>query len=441
MAGSSSATRRRWRVFASVRARPEAGADRLFAHSTYDTVVIGAGPAGATAAALVAEGGHRVLLLERDTFPRFKIGESLMPACGEVLGRLGLVDRLQTSHFPKKFSVQFFSPSGQASSPFYFSEVECARHPQTWQVLRSEFDQLMADNARAKGAEVHHGVSVRDVLFEGDRAVGVRGRGPGGEAWEVGARVVVDATGQNALLARKLDLQEDDPNLRNASIFTHFAGGVRDPGRDEGATLILHTTHQRSWFWSIPLPDDRVSIGLVAPQDYLVRPPKRPPQQVFEEELAQCPGLLPRLEGARQVMPVQVLRDFTYKARRRAGDGWVLVGDAYGFVDPLYSSGVLLALKSGELAADAICQGLSDGDLSGDRLGAFEGSFLRGMEAIRKLVYAFYDPDFSFARFLKRHPQYKDALVRILIGDVFRDDVDDLFVPMAEMVELPEAWT
>ncbi|MDY7092424.1 MAG: tryptophan 7-halogenase [Acidobacteriota bacterium] len=419
--------------------------ESVFDHSEYDTIVIGGGPAGATAATLIAQAGHRVLLLERDQFPRHKVGESLMPACWDTLERLGMIDRLQESHFPKKYSVQFFSRNGKASSPFYFSDVSCADHPQTWQVVRSEFDHMMVENARAHGVEVHHGVNVREVLFaEGEngsqKAVGVRVRTEDGSTTDLASKVVVDASGQSAMISRRLGLQEDDPKLRNASIYTYFKGGQRDEGRDEGATLIMHTQHQKTWFWYIPQPDDTVSVGVVGPQDYLVRPPKRPPQEVFEEELLQCPGLLPRLAAAQQTRPVQVLRDFTYKAKQRAGDGWVLVGDAYGFVDPLYSSGVFLALKSGEMAADAIHQALEAGDLSAQRLGTFEAEFLRGMEAIRKLVYAFYDRDFSFAQFLERHPEHREDLVHILIGNVFRDGVDDLFKPMAEMAKLPVSW-
>jgi flavin-dependent dehydrogenase len=392
----------------------------------------------------VAKAGHRVLLLERDEFPRHKVGESLMPACWDPLERLGMIDRLQESHFPKKYSVQFFSRDGKGSSPFYFSDVSCAEHPQTWQVVRSEFDLMMVENARAHGVEVHHGVNVREVLFEGDdsspRAVGVRVRTADGATTELASKVVVDASGQSAMISRRLGLQEDDPKLRNASIYAYFKGAHRDEGRDEGATLVMHTTHQKSWFWYIPLPDDTVSVGVVGPQDFLVRPPKRPPQEVFEEELLQCPGLLPRLAAAQQMGPVHMLRDFTYKAKQRAGDGWVLVGDAYGFVDPLYSSGVFLALKSGEMAADAIHAALEANDLSAERLGAFEAEFLRGMEAIRKLVYAFYDRDFSFAQFLERHPEHREDLVHILIGNVFREGVDDLFEPMAEMAKLPVSW-
>ena len=413
----------------------------MFAAQSYDVIVIGGGPAGATTAALVADAGHRVLLLERDPEPRFKIGESLVPGTYGTLHRLGVIERLRASHFTKKYSVQFFSGSGKGSAPFYFEEARDIESPQTWQVVRSEFDQLLLDNAREHGVEVHRGVKVSDVLFEGERAVGVEARAGRRRPQRLASSVVVDASGPSALLARRFGLKDEDPRLRNAAIFSHFEGAHRDAGLDEGATLVMHTRDQDSWFWYIPLPEDQVSVGVVAPHRYFFRPPKRPPQELFDEEIALCPALRERLQGARQLRPAQVLKDFTYRSRRRAGDGWVLVGDAYGFVDPLYSSGVLLALKSGELAADAICAALAGGDLSGQRLGAFEPYFLKGMEAFRKLVYAFYDKDFSFSQFLKRHPECREPLVQVLLGNVFRDDVEQLFVPMAEMTQLPVAWS
>ncbi len=412
----------------------------MFESDNYDVIVAGGGPAGATTAALVAAAGHRVLLVERDLFPRFKIGESLMPECGSTLQRLGVKEKLQASHFPKKYSVQFFGASGKASAPFYFTETQCTEHPQTWQVVRSEFDQLLVDNAREKGVEVHFETALKDVLFEGDRAVGVEVK-QGGETYRLGARVVVDATGLNSLLARRFNLREVDTKLRNASIFTHFKGGMRDAGIDEGATLVLHTRDRDAWFWYIPQPDDVVSVGVVAPVDALINPEnKRPPQELFDDYLSRCEGLKPKLAQATQMAPVQVLKDFTYRSSRRGGDGWILVGDAYGFIDPLYSTGVYLALKSGEFAADAILDGLALGDLSAAQLSRFEPMFRRGMEAMRKLVHAFYDKDFSIAKFLEKYPERRDDIVQILVGNVFHDQVDDIFVPMSEMVELPTAW-
>ncbi len=412
-----------------------------FASNEYDVIVIGGGPAGSTVATLTAKAGHRVLLLERESFPCYKIGESLMPAAWSVLNRLGVVERMGSGPFQKKYSVQFYSASGRASSPFYFSESSCVEHPQTWQVVRSEFDHMLFENARQNGVEAHQEINVREVLFDGDRATGVRVETADGSRREITSRVVVDASGQSAMISSRLKLKEEDPKLRNVSMFTYFEGARRDEGVDEGATLVLNTVDKDSWFWFIPLPEDRVSVGVVAPFDYLVRPPKRPPQEVFEEELAKCKGLKVRLEGARQVAPMRVLKDFTYRSRRRAGEGWVLVGDAYGFVDPLYSSGVYFALKSGELAADAICEGLAEGDLYGSRLGSFDPLFLRGMEAVRKLVHAFYDKNFSLGEFLRRHPEFRDDLVQILVGNVFREGVDDLFKPMAEMTQFPPSWT
>lgn len=405
---------------------------------TYDVIVAGGGPAGSTTAALVAEKGHRVLLLERERFPFFKIGESLMPGTYWTLKRLDVLDQLKASVFPRKHSVQFFGGSGKASAPFYFSENNPHESSVTWQVLRSAFDQMLLDNAGAKGAEVCQGVSVRHVLFEGDRAVGVRVKLSDGAVAEVLGRVVVDATGQSALISRKLKVKAVEPNLKKASIFTHFEGGLRDEGIDEGATLILHTRDKDSWFWYIPLQDDRVSVGVVGALDYLLRDRSGSAQAIFDEELGKCPRVQERLANAKQVFPVRVTRDFSYRSRQVAGNGWVLVGDAFGFLDPIYSSGVFLALKSGEMAADAINEGFERDDFSGDQLGNWGPEFVRGMEAIRKLVYAFYTREFSFARFLKRFPECQQGIVDILSGHVFIKDVSAIFEPMGQMCELPK---
>ena len=237
----------------------------------YDCIVLGGGPAGSTVAALVAEAGHQVLLLEREKMPRFHIGESLMPETYWTLKRLGLLERMKASHNPKKYSVQFVRPSGAESAPFYFFENDDHESSQTWQVLRSEFDQMLYENAAEKGAACHDQNRVIDVLFEDDRAVGVRTKGPDGAAREIRGEIIVDATGQQSLIAMRLKLHEPHPQLRKASIWGYYRGARRDSGIDEGATVILHTDDAKAWFWYIPLPDDVVSVGVVGDVDYLLK--------------------------------------------------------------------------------------------------------------------------------------------------------------------------
>lgn len=411
-------------------------------HHTYDTIVIGGGPAGSTVATLVAEQGHRVLLLERATTPQFKIGESLIPATYWTFKRLGMLEKLRTSHFPQKYSVQFYSRTGKGSTPFYFFQTNPHESAVTWQVLRSEFDQMLLENAKEKGVEVRRGVGVREVLFDGDTATGVVTQNTDGTRETLHATVIVDSTGQRSLIGKQLNLNTIEPNLKMASLFTHYEGGHRDEGIDEGATLILHTEDKDSWFWSIPLPYNRTSIGVVGELDYLLQNRrdangKLDTQKIFTEELNKCLPLKQRLESANQLLPIQTTKDFSYRASRIAGNNWVLVGDAFGFLDPVYSTGLFLALKSGEMAADAIIEAFQKEDFSEAQLGSFGPAFVDGMEAFRKLVYAFYTKEFSFARFLSEYPEHQGGIVDILSGDVFRKDVTHIFPAMAEMCPLP----
>lgn len=416
----------------------------------YDVIVIGGGPAGSTAATLIAQNGQRVLLLERDAEPTFKIGESLIPATYWTFKRLGMLNRLRRSHFPQKYSVQFYSRTGKASAPFYFFETNPHESSVTWQVLRSEFDQMLLDNASENGVDVLRGVGVRKVIFDGKKAIGVvfQNRGnselstPDKDTERVYGTVIVDSTGQSSLIGRQLKLNSVEPNLKKASLFTHYEGGHRDSGIDEGATLILHTEEKDSWFWSIPLSYDRTSVGVVGELDYLLQnrrgsDGKLNAQKIFDEELDRCQPLKQRLEGANQLFPIQTTKDFSYRASKIAGEHWVLIGDAFGFLDPVYSTGLFLALQSGEMAADTIIEAFRDNDFSETKLGEFGQKFVDGMEAFRKLVYAFYTKDFSFARFLSEYPEHLGGIVDILSGDVYRRDVTHIFPDMSKMCYFP----
>jgi flavin-dependent dehydrogenase len=406
--------------------------------TTTDVVVIGGGPAGSTAATLIAQHGYRVQLFERERFPRFHIGESLIPETYWVLKRLNMLEKMKASPFVKKHSVQFVGSSGKLSEPFYFMEHKPHESSQTWQVLRSEFDKLMLDNAREHGVEAHEGVRVLDVLFSSDRATGLRILEADGREREVEAKVVVDASGQSTMIASRCKLRVADPELKKGALWTYYEGAYRDAGRDEGATLVLQTTGKKGWFWYIPLHNNLVSIGVVAPFEYLFDG-RGDHETIYREELDRCPAAKERVSIGRRVAGFYATKDYSYRSRQAAGDGWVLVGDAFGFLDPLYSSGVLLALKSGQLAADAVAEGLAKGDTSASQLGKWAPEFTHGMDRMRRLVCEYYN-GFSFGRFVKRYPQYKGHLTDLLIGDLFTDSVDEVIEPMDTMKEAGGAY-
>lgn len=398
---------------------------------TTDVVVVGGGPAGSTVSTLLAQRGVKVRLYEREKFPRFHIGESLIPETYWVLKRLNMLDKMKASHFVKKYSVQFVNAAGKESAPFYFHDNKPHECSQTWQVIRSEFDTMMLDNAREHGVEVVQPGRVLEILFDGDRAVGVRAQAENGQEHTIRANVVVDASGQSTMLQNRFKLRLWDPVLNKGAIWTYWRGAYRDTGRDEGATLVIQTTNRQGWWWYIPQHDDTISVGVVGPFDYLFKG-RGSHEKVYEEEVTACPALQRRIAGAERATGYFATKDYSYRSKQVAGDGWVLVGDAFGFLDPLYSSGVLLALKSGELAADAIADGLARGDTSATTLGRWGELFNRGVDRMRRLVCEYYD-GFSFGRFVKAFPRLRGKVTDLLIGDLFTDAVDEVWGPLESM--------
>lgn len=405
------------------------------ATETFDVVVIGGGPAGSATGALLAEKGHRVAILEKERFPRYHVGESLMPFCYFSFERLGVLDRIKEIGYTQKLSVQFVTMDGKRSNPFYFFQHNDHPSSYTWQVERSEFDQMLMQRAVECGAQVFEGTRVTEFLRDDAGAVvGVRAKADGGDERVFQARVTVDATGRDALAMSKQRWRERDPKLNKIALWTYFRGAKRDPGLDAGSTTVAYLP-EKGWFWYIPLRNDIVSVGVVAERDYLYRE-SRDPAGIIAREITRNAWISEHLESGTQFGEYWVTGEYSYRSRYCAGDGLVLVGDAFAFLDPVFSSGVFLALKSGEMAAAAIDQALAADDVTASRFDHYGRELCGHIETMRKLVYAFYDDNFSFAKLVRRHPDVRPALTDCLIGNV-ATNFENLFAGMRDFAELP----
>ena len=410
----------------------------MIANRSYDCIVIGAGPGGSTAAALVAEQGLSTLLIERDKMPRFHVGESLMPEVYHVFDRLGILNEMDKLGFTRKHGVQFVSSGDKESKPFVFAEHDDGPATETWHVQREKFDQLLWETAFNRGATCSDETRVLDIDIRKKSPHRVTVKTADGKEQEIVAKVIIDASGQSAMLANRLDLKINYPDLKKAAIWGYYENAKRAGGGNPEVTCILHTNTKDAWFWYIPLGDGTVSVGLVADNDFLLKRGGSP-AMTFEAEIKNCPGVKRRLMDASLVGKYNVAKEFSYTTKEQSGDGWVLVGDAGGFIDPIYSSGVYLALKSGMLAGEAVAEGLHKNDTSAKQLGKWTRDYEKGVDLIRKLVRAFYTKEFSFSKFMQAYPHHGMNLTSLLVGKVFSGNVGKIFDDMDPWIEKVKA--
>ena len=404
-----------------------------------DVIVIGGGPAGTATAALLAKKGWKVRVLEKCKMPRYHIGESLMPYCWFTLERLGVLPQIEAEGFTQKLSVNFVSPDGSQSRPFYFFQHHDHPSSYTWQVTRSRFDQILWDNAAAKGAILNDGVKVTRLLRNESTGavIGVAIEDEHGKPSEFKSTVVIDCSGRDALSAAKEGWRTRDPKLNKISIWTYWKGAKRDSGLDAGSTTVAYLP-QKGWFWYIPLQNDVVSVGIVAERDYLFKPgATRDPDEILRREIDNNAWIKEHLGEGEQFGEYWVTGEYSYRSRYCADDGLVLAGDAFAFLDPVFSSGVFLALKSGEMAADNVDQALRDGDVSAAKFDAYGAKLCEHIEIMRRIVYAFYDKEFNFGKLIRAYPDIRGRLTDCLIGDVDQD-FDELFRRVAEFADLPQ---
>ena len=376
-----------------------------------DVLVIGGGPAGSTAATLLARKGFSVTLLERERFPRFQIGESLLPYNNDLFTRLGVTVPLAEGTFTPKFGAAFVTADGALGYTFRFWEHLPKAYHSSFQVKRAEFDQLLLRNAASSGVEVREGMPVTAVdLDDSSRATVTCANG---ETLE--ARFVVDASGHGAFLGNRIGGKENVESLMKVAVFAHFKNVPRPEGRDAGNTIIV--VLRNAWFWLIPVSADTMSVGLVVSRDHL-RACGLTPEALLEQTIAGAPYLTERMEKAERVSQVYVRRDFSFMMKRRTGKNFALAGDAAGFLDPIFSTGVFMAMKSADMVADAVEQRLRSG--STRQLRRYERTLQGALNRYFRFISNFYCREFLEV-FMQPKPDYGliPVITGILGGNIF----------------------
>ena len=352
----------------------------------YDVAIIGGGPAGSTAAALLARAGRRVIVFEREKFPRFHIGESLLPFSMKAFTRLGLHEKFRRAGFIKKFGGEFFSACSSEGTKFYFKDGYRSQTDYSYQVTRADFDKVLLDHAAESGAEVHEETGVKSVEFANEHVDLAISNGK-----SIRARYVIDASGCNSVLGTKFNIKKTYEHLKKLSIFAHYDGVWRTEGIDATLTVLIRGIDR--WFWIVPLTPERTSIGVVL-DSKTFRSSKQSPEDFLEQALLEQPVIVERMREARRVSDVHVAADFSYRSTKLCGDRWLMAGDAAGFIDPIFSSGVFLAVFSGELAADALHEVLDQPRKVRKLFPRYEKKVNRAMDVYLRFVNAWYTKEF-----------------------------------------------
>ena len=386
-----------------------------------DAVVCGGGPAGSTFAALLAKKGHRVVLFERERFPRFHIGESLLPWNVPLLQRVGVLDKVRGAGMQVKLGARFYHQGTDRVRPVRFANGIDADHPSAFQVKRADFDQLLLDHARESGAQVFEEARVEEVLFSegGKRARGVRVRLAGeSDARELSAKVVIDATGRDALLSKKIGGRTRDPLLDRCAAFAHFDTFRRAAGPTGGDIIVITTPD--GWWWLIPFSDGSVSVGIVMPSRRF-KERSGSIDDLFQAAVAGTPEVRDLLVGSRRTTDIKAIADYSYKTSTFSGDGFCLIGDAACFLDPVFSTGVLMAMTSAELAAETVDRALrSKGRIDARDFRRFERIYKRGVARFARFVHGFYEPAMLETFYTKApNPWIERAVTTVLGGGVF----------------------
>lgn len=358
---------------------------------SFDVIVAGGGPAGSTLATRLAQAGRKVVVFEKERFPRFHIGESLLPCSMPMFRELGVLPKLSDGRFLPKYAAEFVTADGSQKQRYAFADGLVPGTPSAFEVDRAELDQVLLEHAAEQGARVEQESTVVRFDCSLDKGVDVVVRAADGTETMHHAEVLVDASGQSALLPSRLGLREMEPALRNFAVFSHFEGAARASGEREGDISVVLVNE--GWWWVIPLRGDRTSVGLVGPAKGLKG--TKPDEAFLAAKMAETPYLAERFAGARRVAPVRTLSDWSYKSRALAGDRWLLVGDSGAFIDPVFSTGVYLGMTGAFEAARAIDKALRTRRFE---RAAFDG-YERGMRTLvgtyTDFVKGFYTPEFA----------------------------------------------